>query len=63
MQSGAYMLFHDGFFPDVKRAIDDFVVAHQDILVDFGLLTREITTQAGDTGAVEWGGIRVVFVR
>ena len=63
MQSGAYMLFHDGFFPDVKRAIDDFVVARQDKLVDFGLLTREITTQAGDTGAVEWGGIRVVFVR
>lgn len=64
MQSGAYMLFHDGFFPDVKRAIDDFVLAHQDRVVDFGLLTREITTQSDDKGnRVEWGGIRAVYVR
>lgn len=64
MQSGAYMLFHDGFFPDVKRAIDDFVLAHRDGVVDFGLLTREITTQTDDNGnRVEWGGIRAVYVR
>lgn len=64
MQAGAYMLFHDGFFVDVKRAIDDFVLAHQDRVVDFGLLTREITTQQGDNGrTLEWGGIRVVHVK
>lgn len=60
---GGYMLFHDSFFPDVRRAIDEFVDEHSERIIDFGLLTREITVQASDDNArVEWGGLRMLYV-
>lgn len=64
MSHGSYVIFHDGFFVEVRRAIDDFVGAHPDQLVDFGLLTREITIeQRPKGGPLQWGGLRVVYVR
>ncbi|MEJ2212265.1 MAG: class I SAM-dependent methyltransferase [Anaerolineae bacterium] len=63
VQPGGYVLFHDGFRPDVARAIDEFVVAHPDAVVDVGLLTREVTSQVDDAGnRVEWCGLRLVYV-
>jgi predicted O-methyltransferase YrrM len=59
---GSYMLFHDGFHPDVRRAIDDFVIAHREEVVDLGLLTREVTIHVDEDGQeVEWGGLRLVY--
>ncbi|HSJ59170.1 MAG TPA: class I SAM-dependent methyltransferase, partial [Anaerolineae bacterium] len=34
VQHGGYLLFHDSFHPDVARAIDEFVEAHPDEVVD-----------------------------
>jgi hypothetical protein len=59
---GAYILFHDSFFVEVARAIDDFVLEHSQELVDFGSLTREYTT-VPDFRSVQWGGLRMVQVR
>lgn len=60
---GGYILFHDSFFPDVRRAIDEFVDEHSAQIIDFGLLTREITVQPGEgNSSVEWGGLRLVYV-
>lgn len=60
---GGYIPFHDSFFPEVRRAIDEFVDEHSERIVDFGLLTREITTQASeDNTRVEWGGLRMLNV-
>ncbi|HHY58668.1 MAG TPA: class I SAM-dependent methyltransferase [Chloroflexi bacterium] len=60
---GGYILFHDSFFPDVRRAIDEFVDEHSAQVIDFGLLTREITVQASkDNPRVEWGGLRMLYV-
>jgi predicted O-methyltransferase YrrM len=61
---GAYLLFHDCFFPEVGQAIDDFVAEHPNHLLDHGPLTREITTEARDNGpALTWGGLRMLQVR
>ncbi len=63
VQPGGYILFHDGFHADVKRAIDEFVAAHPKEVIDLGLLTREVTSQEDDAGnRVEWGGLRLVYV-
>lgn len=60
---GGYILFHDGFHPDVGRAIDEFVAAHPEEIVDLGLLTREVTVHTDEAGnRVEWGGLRLVYV-
>jgi predicted O-methyltransferase YrrM len=60
---GSYIVFHDSFFPEVRRAIDEFVDAHSDRIVDFGLMTREITVQNSDDGhPVEWGGLRMLSI-
>lgn len=60
---GGYIVFHDSFNPEVRRAIDDFVREHPTELVDFGLLTREITVQQDAKGpAIEWGGLRMLYV-
>ncbi|MFN2226055.1 MAG: class I SAM-dependent methyltransferase, partial [Anaerolineae bacterium] len=63
VQPGGYVLFHDGFHPDVARAIDEFVAAHPGEVVDLGLLTREVTSQVDEAGnRVEWGGLRLIYV-
>ncbi|MBN1659278.1 MAG: class I SAM-dependent methyltransferase [Anaerolineae bacterium] len=62
-EHGGYILFHDGFHVDVKRAIDEFVEAHREQVIDLGMLTREVTSQLDDAGnRVEWGGLRLVYV-
>jgi predicted O-methyltransferase YrrM len=61
---GAYLIFHDSFFPDVARAIDEVAQQRSNELVDLGTLTREVTVQRDSAGhAVEWGGLRLLQVR
>ena len=66
---GAYVLCHDCFHPAVTQAIDDFVLQHPLLVVDFGPLTRAASSVAdadGNTGAEHagnWGGMRVLQVR
>jgi predicted O-methyltransferase YrrM len=59
-RKGAYILFHDCFFSDVKRAIDEFVQSSPQKLVDLGPLTREMTV---DDQKTSWAGLRAVQVR
>jgi hypothetical protein len=60
---GGYVLFHDSFFPEVRQAIDEWIDEHPGRLVDFGLMTREITVQQSEDGRrLEWGGLRLVYV-
>jgi len=61
---GAYLLFHDSFFPDVAQGIHDFVAQHSDQVVDCGILTREVTLQPQSQGKpLRWGGLRLIQVR
>jgi predicted O-methyltransferase YrrM len=63
MSHGGYILFHDAFFADVRKAIDEFVLSHRAAVTDLGVMTREITTTADPLGQpVEWGGLRLVYV-
>ena len=63
VSAGGHVLFHDGFHPDVGRAIDTFVEAHAGEVLDLGLLTREVTVHTDATGRrVTWGGLRLVQV-
>jgi len=62
--NGGYLLFHDNFFTDVGQAIDDFVAKHPYYIVDFGCLTREVTTESLPNGETRhWGGLRLMQVR
>lgn len=59
---GAYLLFHDSFFPEIDRALDEY--ARQQNVIDFGVLTREVTSQEMPSGdVVHWGGLRMMQVR
>lgn len=60
---GAYLLFHDSFYSEVKQGIDDFVKQHADQVVDFGPMTREVTFVESEAEPVQWGGIRMLQVR
>jgi predicted O-methyltransferase YrrM len=61
---GAYLLFHDSFFPDVARAIRIYVAQHSDHIVDFGTLTREVTLQPQPQAEpIQWGGLRMMQIR
>jgi len=62
-RSGAFILFHDCFFTDVKKGIDDFVLSNPRRLIDLGPLTREKTVQETPEGQINWGGLRAVQVR
>ena len=61
---GAYLLFHDSFFPEIARALDEYALENRRSVIDFGTLTREVTTQQTPSGdAVNWGGLRMMQVR
>jgi len=61
---GAYLLFHDSFFPEIGQALDDFSSKNRNRVIDFGVLTREVTMQEVSSGdAVQWGGLRMMQVR
>ena len=63
VQDGAYILFHDSLHHEVSQAIDEFVIAHEEI-VDFGTLTRESTFETREDGSrIRWGGLRATQVR
>lgn len=63
MRPGGYMLFHDGFFRDVRQAVDHFVVESSGRVTDFGFLTRDFVSERTNEGKeIHWGGLRLVFV-
>lgn len=63
VEHGGYVLFHDGFHPDVRRAIDEFVDGHRGEVMDLGMVTREVTSELDEAGnRVEWGGLRLICV-
>lgn len=62
--NNAYLLFHDSFFPEVARGLQEFADKHADQIVDFGTLTREVTYQEAKKGSpIRWGGLRLMQVR
>ncbi len=63
VSNGAYILFHDSFFSEVKNGLDDFVKEYADQVVDFGAMTREVTLQKTDAEPILWGGLRMLQVR
>lgn len=61
---GAYLLFHDCFYPEITRALDDFSRQHAPHVVDFRSLTREVTMPEKEGAKpVQWGGLRMMQVR
>ena len=59
MAHEAYLLFHDGHYPDVKRAIDEAVAAYPE-LTDCGLLSVEPTVLHENGQRVTWAGLRLL---
>jgi predicted O-methyltransferase YrrM len=59
LASEAYLLFHDGNYPGVKRAIDE-IVAERNELVDCGLLSVEPTVLQENGQGVTYAGLRLV---
>ena len=59
MADKSYLLFHDGHYPDVKRAIDDAVSTYPE-LSDCGLLSVEPTVLEQDGQQVTWAGLRLL---
>ncbi len=61
LTSNAYLLFHDSFFTEVARGLNQFADENAHQLVDFGSLTREVTVQEHEEkGAIQWGGLRLM---
>ena len=64
--NNAYLLFHDSYFPDVARGLNQFANENAHQLVDFGTLTREVTIQENretPQQQVRWGGLRMMQLR
>lgn len=62
--NNAYLLFHDSFFKDVARGLNQFANENAYKLVDMGSLTREITIQEDEKGEqIHWGGLRLMQLR
>jgi hypothetical protein len=55
----AYLLFHDGHYPDVKLAIDEAVDEHAE-LPNWGLLSVEPTVLTDNGQTVTWAGLRLL---
>jgi len=61
-EPGSYIIFHDIFFDDVRRATDDFVARYSERIADLGVLTREFTTQKINDVLVKWAGLRLLYL-
>ncbi len=55
----AYVLFHDGHYDGVKRAIDEAVATNAQ-LIDCGLLSVEPTVLADNGQMTTWAGLRLL---
>jgi hypothetical protein len=55
----AYLLFHDANYPDVRRAIDESVVAFAE-LTDCGLVSVEPTVLYENGQSTTWAGLRLL---
>jgi hypothetical protein len=62
LASEAYLLFHDGHYPDVRRAVDAAVRETQE-LTDAGLVSVEPTTLHENGQSTQWAGLRLVRFR
>lgn len=62
--NNAYLLFHDSFFKDVARGLNQFADENAFKLVDMGSLTREVTVQEDEKHRpIHWGGLRLMQLR
>jgi predicted O-methyltransferase YrrM len=59
MADDAHLLFHDGNYPDVKRAIDE-LVTERDELTDCGLISIEPTLFQNEDGVTAYAGLRLL---
>ena len=61
-EEGAYLVFHDSHYREVRKAIDDCIVRFSDRLVDCGMLSTTATEPiaAADGTTARWGGIRML---
>jgi predicted O-methyltransferase YrrM len=59
LESGAYVLFHDAYYHEVQRGIDDMISKYSRQLTDLGMLSTHQTPDANRPGDI-WGGIRVL---
>jgi predicted O-methyltransferase YrrM len=58
---GGYLLFHDAYFLQVARALDEFASRNVNQVLDLGCLTREITIEnLSPFAKVYWGGLRLM---
>jgi predicted O-methyltransferase YrrM len=62
LTSEAYLLFHDGNYPDVRRAVDAAVTETKE-LSDCGLVSVEPTVLHENGQSVRWAGLRLVRYR
>lgn len=61
LAQGGYLLFHDAYFPQVGRALDDFAKRNPEQIIDLGCLTREVTLHTlPSSDIVTWGGLRLM---
>ena len=59
----AYLLCHDCFYPDVRRAIDDALSRHADRLIDCGVLSAQVSRLRQGETTEDWAGLRLVRFR
>ncbi len=59
----AYLVFHDAFFPEIQRALDDFAAENEARVIDFGIVTREVSfTHEDPNNPTMWAGLRLMQV-
>jgi predicted O-methyltransferase YrrM len=60
----AHLVCHDGYHPDVARAIATFALRHADRIADLGLFTKDVSyTGEGEERTGPWGGLHLLEVR
>jgi predicted O-methyltransferase YrrM len=58
-----FLLFHDHYYPEVFRAIRQFVSSYPHKLIDCGPITTEYSSQNEPDGReIHWGGLRLLRV-
>ncbi len=64
LEPGAHVLCHDGHFPEVARAIEEFRRAHAPGIDDAGLLTMDVSWAGeGAERTGPWGGLHLLRFR
>jgi len=63
LAEGGYLLFHDSYYRGVARATRSFAIQHLGRVVDFGILTREFTSQLRGGTTERYCGFRLMQLR